>query len=173
MSILFRPEFQAGPPHWRTSRRVCCRRVQGCPQCGVVNEATKLGGKFTRLGVYERRPYRRTFTVMMDTIFEASHVPINLWLQATYLTCSSRKGIGFNQLHLSLEVALKTVWFMSPRIHKATRSGPLVGFGASGSAWSRQRRHSSSPRAGRRVVAMPTSTRLCSSWIAPQAAPRP
>ena len=57
---------------------------------------------------------------------------MNLWLQAIYLMCASKKGISSNQLHRTLGVTLKTAWFMSHRIREAMREGALVPFGADG-----------------------------------------
>jgi len=88
-----------------------------------VNEATKLKGASTRPGTYKCRACRKPFTVKVGTIFEASHVPMHLWLQAIHLMCSSKKGISSNQLHRTLEVTLKTAWFMSHRIREAMRDG--------------------------------------------------
>ena len=75
---------------------------------------------------------RKPFTVKIGTIFEASHVPMNLWLQAIYLMCASKKGISSNQLHRTLGVTLKTAWFMSHRIREAMRDDGSVNFGAGG-----------------------------------------
>ena len=47
------------------------------------------------------------------------------WLQAIYLMCAGKKGISSNQLHRTLEVTLKTAWFMSMRIREAMRTGSL------------------------------------------------
>lgn len=55
------------------------------------------------------------------TIFEASHVKLNLWLQAIYLMCGSKKGTSINQLHRTLGVTLKTAWFISHRIREAMK----------------------------------------------------
>ena len=38
----------------------------------------------------------------IGTIFEASHIPMNVWLQAMFLVASSKKGISSNQLHRML-----------------------------------------------------------------------
>lgn len=68
----------------------------------------------------------------MGTVFEDSHVPMTKWLQAFYLLCSSEKGISSHQLHRTLEVTLKTAWFMARRIRAAMRDGSLAppgGFG--------------------------------------------
>src|SRR6202165_5630909 len=104
-----------------------------CPHCGGVERIGKMGGKATRIGLWKCYQCRKQFTVKVGTIFEDSHVPMNLWLQAMYLLCSSKKGISSNQLHRTLGVTLKTAWFMSQRIREAMRVvgvGPLGGSGA-------------------------------------------
>lgn len=106
-----------------------------CPHCGGVERIGKMGGKSTRVGTYKCYQCRKPFTVKIGTIFEASHVPMRLWLQAMYLIAGSKKGISSNQLHRILGVTLKTAWFMSHRIREAMRSGDLaVPFGSDGGA---------------------------------------
>jgi hypothetical protein len=56
--------------------------------------------------------------VKVGTIFESSHVPLHIWLQAIHLMCSSKKGF--------------TGWFIGHRIRLAmdeSGSGPLGGEG--------------------------------------------
>lgn len=84
-----------------------------------------MGGKSTRIGAYKCYQCRKPFTVKIGTIFEASHIALNVWLQAMYLIAGSKKGISSNQLHRTLGVTLKTAWFMSHRIREAMRSGNL------------------------------------------------
>jgi transposase-like protein len=96
-----------------------------CPHCGGVDRVSKMRGKSTRIGVYKCYQCRKQFTVKVKTVFEDSHVPMRLWLQAMYLLCSSKKGISSHQLHRTLGVTLKTAWFMSHRIREAMR---VVGF---------------------------------------------
>jgi transposase-like protein len=103
-----------------------------CAHCGGVDKITKLAGKSTRLGVYKCNQCRKPFTVKVGTIFESSHVPLNVWLQAMYLISGSKKGISSNQLHRMLGVTLKTAWFMGHRIREAMRSGDLTPFGSDG-----------------------------------------
>src|ERR1700719_3832166 len=90
-----------------------------CPHCGSVNEATKLKGKTTRPGLWKCRACRKPFTVRMGTVFESSHVPLHIWLQAIYLMCSSKKGIATRQLHRTFGGSLKTAWFLGHRIREA------------------------------------------------------
>jgi transposase-like protein len=103
-----------------------------CPHCGGVERIGKMGGKSTRVGTYKCYQCRKPFTVKIGTIFEASHVPMRLWLQAMYLIAGSKKGISSNQLHRILGVTLKTAWFMSHRIREAMSESNGNLFGAGG-----------------------------------------
>ena len=103
-----------------------------CPHCGGFDRISKMQGKSTRIGAYKCYQCRKPFTVKIGTIFESSHVALNIWLQAMYLIAGSKKGISSNQLHRTLGVTLKTAWFMSHRIREAMRSGDLSPFGAGG-----------------------------------------
>lgn len=103
-----------------------------CPHCGCVDRISKMKGKSTRIGTYKCYQCRKPFTVKVGTVFEASHVPMRLWLQAMYLLCSSKKGISSNQLHHILGVTLKTAWFMSHRIREAMRVVGVEPMGGAG-----------------------------------------
>lgn len=103
-----------------------------CPKCGERERVSKMRGKSTRIGAYKCYKCRKPFTVKVGTIFESSHVKMNVWLQAIYLICGSKKGISSNQLHRILGVTLKTAWFMSHRIREAMRSGDLAPMGGGG-----------------------------------------
>ncbi|GAO39356.1 putative transposase [Sphingomonas changbaiensis NBRC 104936] len=103
-----------------------------CPHCGGIDRIGKMGGKSTRIGTYKCYQCRKPFTVKVGTIFESSHVPLRIWLQAMYLVAGSKKGISSNQLHRTLGVTLKTAWFMSHRIREAMRDGGLDLLGTSG-----------------------------------------
>jgi transposase-like protein len=103
-----------------------------CPHCGGVDRISPMKGKSTRIGTYKCYQCRKPFTVKVGTVFESSHVPMNLWLQAMFLLCSSKKGISSNQLHRTLGVTLKTAWFMSHRIREAMRTVGLPPLGGTG-----------------------------------------
>lgn len=100
-----------------------------CPHCGTIGEATRLKGKTTRPGLWKCRSKgcRKPFTVRMGTIFESSHVPLHIWLQAIYLICSSKKGISTRQIQRTLGGSMKTAWFLMHRIREAMREGKLPG----------------------------------------------
>src|SRR4051812_22757497 len=109
------------------------RNGRVCPHCGVIDRSGLLKGKSTRIGVYKCYACRKPFTVKIGTIFEDSHVPLHIWLQAFVLMCASKKGISSNQLHRVLGVTLRTAWHMSHRIRLAmdgsSGTGPIGGLG--------------------------------------------
>lgn len=99
-----------------------------CPRCGVLGRSGKLQGKSTRVGVYKCYECRKPYTVKVGTVFESSHIPLRIWLQAIFLVASSKKGISANQLHRTLGVTLKSAWFLAHRIREAMRDdGDLLG----------------------------------------------
>jgi len=105
-----------------------------CPHCGNVDPATITGlkGKAHRPGVFQCGSCRGQFTVTVGTVFERSKIALNVWLYATYLLCSSKKGMSSHQLHRMLGVTYKTAWFMTHRIREAMTDpamGPLGGEG--------------------------------------------
>lgn len=105
-----------------------------CPHCGNADAARigRLTGKTTRAGLRKCYACRKPFTVRMGSIFEDSHLPLRLWLQAIHLLCSSKKGISTRQLQRTLGCGMKTAWHLSHRIRLAMdpgATGPLGGAG--------------------------------------------
>ena len=104
-----------------------------CPFCGQVDTIKSLPAKGSMgPGWYHCRDCRKKFTVRVGTLYERSHVPLHVWLYATHLLCSSKKGMSAHQLHRMLGVTYKTAWFMAHRIREGmreTKPGPLGGKG--------------------------------------------
>jgi transposase-like protein len=133
-SILEAPHFHNEEAAYRFVESRVWPRGPICPHCGGVERNRPLAGKSTRIGVYKCYDCRKPFTVKVGTIFESSHIPLRLWLQAIFLIASSKKGISSNQLHRTLGVTLKSAWFMSHRIREAMKSGTMAPFGQGGGA---------------------------------------
>jgi transposase-like protein len=101
-----------------------------CGYCGTVNNATPIE---TRPGYFQcnARECRSQFTVMVGTVFERSHIPLNKWLMASFLMCASKKGMSAHQMHRRLGISYKSTWFMLHRLREAMRPakypGPLGG----------------------------------------------
>jgi transposase-like protein len=104
-----------------------------CPHCQASGDKIgRLQGKTTRIGLRKCYGCRKPFTVRMGTIFEDSHLPLRLWLQAIHLLCASKKGFATRQLQRTLGCSMKTAWHLSHRIRYAmepTTNGQLGGLG--------------------------------------------
>ena len=102
-----------------------------CPHCGSLEsyklEAKENSKSGVRDGVYKCKACREQFTVTVGTIFEDSHIPLNKWLMAIQLMCSSKKGMSAHQLHRMLGITYKSAWFMAHRIRYAMTQEPVVG----------------------------------------------
>ena len=108
-----------------------------CPHCGGKERIYALKGVrskpskrhpqgIERHGLKKCGHCLKQFTARIGTIFEDSPVPLHVWLQAFFLLVSGKKGTSSNQLSRTLDVTLKTAWFMSHRIREAMRSGSLA-----------------------------------------------
>src|SRR5918999_5922566 len=89
-----------------------------CPHCGESERKPyRLKSQTRRL--WKCAACRKQYTVTVGTVFESSHIPLNKWLLAFYLLCSSKKGMSAHQLHRMLGVTYKSAWFMAHRIRYA------------------------------------------------------
>lgn len=134
MSILSAPHFHNEEAAYAFVEARIWANGRVCPKCGTIDESGPLKGKSTRIGVYKCYACRKPFTVKVGTIFESSHIPMRIWLQAIFLIASSKKGISSNQLHRGLGITLKAAWFMSHRIREAMKDVGIERFGDCGGA---------------------------------------
>ena len=128
-AISFEPQFQSEEAAYAFVEARLWPNGPVCPHCGNKEKIGKLKGNATRIGLYKCYVCLKQFTVKIGTIFEDSHIPLRLWLQAIYHICASKKGVSSNQLHRTLGITLKSAWFMSHRIREAMRNGNLAPMG--------------------------------------------
>ena len=95
-----------------------------CAHCGSGN-VYRLQGNSTRPGLLKCRDCRKQFSVQVGTIFERSHIPLNKWVIAFHLMCSSKKGISALQLKRNLNLSYQSAWHMAHRIRHAMKNEPL------------------------------------------------
>ena len=74
-----------------------------------------------RIGSYQCKDCRKTFTVQTGTVFEKSKVALRKWLYAIYLLQTARKGVSSLQLSKQIGVTQKTAWFMLHRLREACK----------------------------------------------------
>jgi transposase-like protein len=96
-----------------------------CPHC-KESERRPYPLKSATRKLYKCAACRKQYTVTVGTIFEGSHIPLNKWLLAFYLLCSSKKGMSAHQLHRMLGVTYKSAWFMAHRIRYAMEQPPFA-----------------------------------------------
>lgn len=119
MSVLSKRYFHSADAARRELESILWADGPTCPHCGAADRIYDL--KKTRPGLKKCGHCRKQFTVTVGTVFESSHIKLNLWFQCVYLMCASKKGISAHQLHRTLEVTYKTAWFMAHRIREAMR----------------------------------------------------
>ena len=130
MSVLSAAYFRDEAAAFQQLEAILWPNGPVCPRCNGQERITSVKGG--RMGLRRCGPCKRQFTVTVGTVFESSHVALNLWLQAVYLMCSSKKGISSHQLMRTLDVTYKTAWFMTHRIREAMKSGALPPMGGEG-----------------------------------------
>lgn len=136
MSLLSQKHFQNEADAFAWLEGQLWPKGPVCPHCagkeriyslkGVRSKPSKRHPKgIERHGLKKCGHCLKQFTARIGTIFEDSPVPLHIWLQAFFLLVSGKKGTSSNQLSRTLDVTLKTAWFMSHRIREAMRSGSL------------------------------------------------
>lgn len=73
----------------------------------------------TNVKVFYCRECDYQFSVLANSIFHDSHLPLIKWFTAVYLLCESRKGMSANQIKRTLGVSYKTAWYLCHRIRAA------------------------------------------------------
>ncbi len=143
MSVLSRPYFHDEAAAFEHVEAILWPQGPVCAHCGSMEKAYKLKGVRTkptkkspqgleRHGLHKCGNCRKQFTVRLGTIFEESHLPLRIWLQALHAMCASKKGVSAHQLHRALEITYKTAWFLCHRIREAMRSDDFTPMGGEG-----------------------------------------
>ncbi len=125
-SVLNQPFFQDEEAAYAKLEGIVWPNGATCPHCGSTDRMKKMGGIATRPGLYKCYTCRKQSRVTVGTVFESSYVKLHVWLQAMYLLCSNKKGISSNQLARTLDVTVKTAWFMSHRLRAAMMAGTVL-----------------------------------------------
>lgn len=106
-----------------------------CPHCGGTRAyfLQPKGDRYTRTGhatprrVWKCAACRKQFSVLIGTVFEDSRIPVSKWLLAMHLLCSAKNGVAARELARTLEVSVKSAWFMAHRLRYAMMQEPLAG----------------------------------------------
>ena len=112
-----------------------------CPHCGNCDDKRigRLTGKSAVRACGSATPAGRPSPCAIGSIFEDSHFPLHLWLQAIQLITASKKGISTRQIQRAFNCSMKTAWFLTHRIREIMKPA------SDGSAAGRRRQD---PRSG-------------------------
>lgn len=145
MSVLTQPHFDDEAAAFEMVESIVWPNGPVCPHCGGKERIYVLKGVRSkpsqknpkgveRHGLKKCGHCRKQFTCRIGTVFEDSHIPLHLWLQAFHLLCASKKGISSHQLHRLLGIKYQSAWHLSHRIREAMRTGsfatPMGGTGS-------------------------------------------
>lgn len=84
-------------------------------------------GSMSERRVWKCRACRKQFSVLTNTIFHGSHIPIRTWLLVIFEMCSSKNGVAAREVERKYDLTPKSAWFMLHRIREAMKREPLVG----------------------------------------------
>jgi transposase-like protein len=105
-----------------------------CPHCGTdrkpyfltpKNGTTRATGKLRTMSprrVWKCAKCRKQFSVLTNTIFHGTKIPIRTWLFAIVEMCASKNGVAARELERKYGLTPKTAWFMAHRIREAMAS---------------------------------------------------
>jgi transposase-like protein len=87
-----------------------------CPYCNFEKVyRTKTGFRCAGKGCCKK------FSVLVNTIYENTKIPLRLWFAAIYLGTTHKKGINSVQLAEDLNITQRSAWFMMHRIREAMK----------------------------------------------------
>lgn len=122
MSILNEEIFKNEAAAWAFVEARVWPNGPICPHCRRSGNISKLGGESTRRGTYKCYDCSHPFTVKMDTVLEASRLPVHVWLQAIYLIAQLDSPMPSKELQSALGISQKTAKVIAYRLRKAMYS---------------------------------------------------
>jgi transposase-like protein len=69
---------------------------------------------------------RKQFSVLTNTVFHGTKVPIETWLVVMVQTCSERNGISSREVERMHDLTPETAWLMLHRLREAVKREPLA-----------------------------------------------
>ncbi|MBE7441803.1 MAG: IS1595 family transposase [Flavobacteriales bacterium] len=92
-----------------------------CVNCGSTN-VTKFKSELR----WHCNDENKSFSVLKDTIFEGTRLPLQKWFYAIHLMLSAKKGLSAMQLSRNLDVSWNTAWYTSMRIRCAMQDQSYI-----------------------------------------------
>lgn len=92
-----------------------------CPYCSSTRSSRK-----TKEFRHTCHNCKRSYSVLVGTIFESTKLPITKWFLAICLILNAKKGLSSLQLARDLHVNKNTAWFLQRRIRQAMKDDDCI-----------------------------------------------
>jgi transposase-like protein len=92
-----------------------------CPYCNSTKSSRK-----TQEFRHTCHNCKRSYSVLVGTLFESTKLPITKWFFAIHLISNAKKGISSLQLARDLHVNKNTAWFLQKRIRQAMKDEDCI-----------------------------------------------
>ena len=89
--------------------------VPVCPYCEKTEHISKRKNEFR----YQCNNCGRSFSVLIDTIFEDTNLPLPFWFVLIAIMVNSKMGVSSCELHRQLGITQKSAWFNAMKVRCA------------------------------------------------------
>lgn len=93
-------------------------RWNGTPACCFCGSTNVTRLKIRKRFQCNEKECRKQFSVLVQTVYENTKIPLTKWFLAQYILCNHSKGISSLQLAKMLDVRQATAWFLNHRIRE-------------------------------------------------------
>lgn len=109
-----------------------------CPHCNSerkpyflkpkngTSRKTRTGSRSERR-VWKCAECRKQFSVLTNTIFHGSKVPVRTWLFVVFEMCASKNGVSAREIERKYDLTTKSAWYVAHRVREAMKREPLSG----------------------------------------------
>ncbi len=110
-----------------------CPKCGGMDRCSFLQPANGSTGRKTRTGANSQRRVwfcghcRKQFSVLTDTVFHGTKVPIRKWLLVMFEMVSSKNSVSAWEISRKYEVTNETAWHVLHRLREAMIMEPVAG----------------------------------------------
>jgi transposase-like protein len=108
-----------------------------CPKCGVVGDTyfiqpangstrrTRTGSMSPRR-VWRCRACKKQFSVLTDTLFHGTRIPVRTWIFVIFDFCSAKNSMSAWEVSRKYEITNESAWHMLHRIREVMKREPLA-----------------------------------------------
>lgn len=86
-----------------------------CPYCNKIEHISARANEFR----YQCNNCGNSFSVLIDTIFEDTNMPLPIWFQLVAIIMNSKMGISSMEISRNLGITQKTAWFNAMKVRCA------------------------------------------------------